>query len=419
MRSVIAQDSRATIARATIARATIARATIARATIARATIARATIARASVLFPLALLLPLTLSACDVQPETARHAFSWRESVRDMRDALLGSCSHNGTLYAVGGRSQYSGVYRLSGGRWRQEAARLDGKRLWACWAGPDEQIIAVGQSGTIFHHSREGWHKAELPEDLQNVTLYSVWGMQDGTAVAVGGGLNGPRDLAVILHYDGQDWTRADASRINTKTLRAVWGSSVDDYWAVGDVGEIAHFDGTGWTNVKSQVSDRLKAVYGTSANEVYAVGGTGRGVILRWNGSSWVLFDEIQDSLNTVWTQANNSLYVGGEDGFLSRYRRGNSLPLVDRKDANRSFPQLRVQSLSGFGSSVFAATSTIETDIDGEWRGAVLGLNRRFGGLVVVDPAPDAGAPPDAQPADAAVSDAGSDDATSDDAG
>ena len=373
---------------------------------------------APILLPLALLLPLTLAACDVQPETARHAFSWRESVRDMRDALLGSCSHNGTLFAVGGRSQRGAVYRLSGGRWRQEAARLDGKRLWACWAGPDEQIIAVGQSGTIFHHSREGWHKAELPEDVQNANLYSVWGMQDGTAVAVGGGLNGPRDLAVILQYDGQIWTRADASRVNTKTLRAVWGSSVDDYWAVGDLGEITHFDGTQWTNVNSQVSDRLKAVYGASASEVYAVGGTGRGVILRWNGSSWVSFDEMEDSLNTVWTQANNSLYVGGEDGFLSRYHRGNSLPLIDRKDTNRSFPQLRVQSLSGFGASVFAAASTIETDIDGEWRGAVLGLNRRFGGLVVVDPAPDAGASPDAQPADAGVSDAGAEDAASEDA-
>ncbi len=357
--------------------------------------------------------------CQNPPEEAANAFSWQESVSGMRDAMLGSCAFGGNLYAVGGVSSSAAVYRLSGGRWRQEAGTLSGERLWACWAGPSETVIAVGQSGTIYHHSKEGWFQAQLPEDVALATLYGVWGMPDGTAVAVGGGLIGPRALAVILHYDGQRWTRADASALETKTLNAVWGSSADNYWAVGNGGEIAHFDGQSWSRGTSQVTDKLNAIHGASRDEIYAVGGVGRGLVLRYNGSSWVLFDEPEASLRAVWTPpapSTRPLVVAGESGYFGRYRRGQALPQPSLFSSNTSHSDLRIQSLLGFGKAVFATASSNEVGEDGQWRGSVLGHGRSFAGLVVVDPSrpgPDAGMP------DAGMQDAGTQDAGTLDSG
>ena len=64
-------------------------------------------------------------------------------------------------------------------------------------------------------------------------------------------------------------------------TLTAVWGSSADDVYAVGDDGVILHSAdrGTTWQRLALEdSSDRdLKAVFGTGPDHVYIVGGDGR----------------------------------------------------------------------------------------------------------------------------------------------
>jgi hypothetical protein len=348
---------------------------------------------------LALSLTLASSACDEQPADLDPAFLWQESVTDMRDALLGNCISDDGIYAVGGRAQESAVYSWSSRRWEQVATNVQGERLWSCWAGRSNVAYAVGQAGTIFRHSAEGWRRDPVPESVKDATLYSVWGMPDGTAVAVGGSLPDPREKAVILHYDGESWTRADASNINTKTLRGVWGSSPDNYWAVGDEGEITHYDGSSWKPGNSQVEDRLYAIHGTGPNESYAVGGTGRGLILRYNGSSWIPFDEPADSLRTVWTAPGSNLYVGGDNGFVARYERREGLPSPTHLTTANPFPHLRVHHLDALGSSLMGAAATMQTGEDGDWRGAILSHGRSFGGPLFESPAPDAGIP-DAAP-------------------
>lgn len=352
--------------------------------------------------PLLLLAAsLTTGGCDEQPKVLNPGFHWQESVTDMRDALLGTCSFEGAAYAVGGLSDAGALYRWTSRRWLQEATNVQGERLWSCWAGRGQVVYAVGQGGTIFRHNGEGWRRDLVPESVQEADLFSVWGMPDGTAVAVGG-LGDPTETAVILHFDGQTWTRADASYVRTKTLRGVWGSSADNYFAVGDDGVIAHFDGNAWEPSNSQVSDRLYAIHGIGPNESYVVGGTG--IVLRWNGSSWIAFDKLPESLRTVWTGPGLDLYVGGDNGFVARYDRLHDLPEPERVVSANPFPHLRVHDLVGLGSSVLGAAATIITGDDGEWRGSVVGHGRSFAGPVFESAAPDA-AVPDAGPPDAST--------------
>ena len=68
-----------------------------------------------------------------------------------------------------------------------------------------------------------------------------------------------------------------------TGNLKAVWGSSSADIWAVGDAGLVLHYDGQTWSRVK--------------------VAGQG----LR------------RPNLTTVWVAAPGHVWVGGEGVILS----------------------------------------------------------------------------------------------------
>ncbi len=289
---------------------------------------------------------------------------------------------------------------------------LSGQRLWSCWSGPRDLLFAVGQEGAIFRRNSEGWHQDYLPESLRGADLYGVWGMLDGTAVAVGGGLTDPQENAVVAFFDGQSWERVFVPALETRTLRSVWASGPSDIWAVGDDGTIIHFDGDAWRPSTSGVSDRLFGIYGSGPGDIYAVGGSGRGVILRWNGSSWQEFDTGEALLRAVVTSPGGPLVVAGDSGYVARYGRVDGLPRPENITEAAPFPELRVNTLVGLGSAVMGAASTMQIDDEtGDWLGSVVGYGRSFSGTIVESARPDAGVvePPDAGPIDAELSDAG----------
>ncbi len=364
--------------------------------------------RKSIATLIALAGAMTAPACDTQPANLNPRFQWQEAVPDLTDALLGGCSFGNVSYAVGGVTKEGALYRWTGRRWLQEATNVHGARLSACWAGPRSSVFAVGDKGTIFHHTAEGWHLDPVPSSALEAKLYGVWGMADGTAVAVGGGLGDSTEIPVILHYDGESWQSADASAILTKNLRAIWGSSPDNYFAVGDDGTIARFDGNNWRPSKSQIPDRLYGIYGNGPNEIYAVGGNGRGLVLRWNGSSWVSFHETTESLRTVWTSPGNHLYIAGENGFVGRYDRLGDLPDPESVVTATPFVHLRINALVGVGSGIFGSAATMLTGDNGESSGAIVGHLRSFSGPVFESSAPDADLPDAAGPVDAGIPDA-----------
>ena len=69
-------------------------------------------------------------------------------------------------------------------------------------------------------------------------------------------------------------------------TLNGVALVSQNDTWAVGEGGDIYHWDGTDWSSVASPTTNTLNAVSLASATDGWAVGE--HGTILHWNGAVW-----------------------------------------------------------------------------------------------------------------------------------
>ena len=76
----------------------------------------------------------------------------------------------------------------------------------------------------------------------------------------------------------------------SSMTLRAVWGSSKSDVFAVGDNGTILHFDGSRWRPMSSGTTEHLHGVSGTAPDDVYA--GGDNGTALRYDGFKWKKLD-------------------------------------------------------------------------------------------------------------------------------
>jgi hypothetical protein len=102
--------------------------------------------------------------------------------------------------------------------------------------------------------------------------------------------------------------------------LRAIWGSSPSEVFAVGDSGTVLHFDGTSWTKLDFPFGNvSLIDVHGSSASDVYAVGG---GQLYRYDGAVWSAFVPQPGAPGplTVWSISPNEIICAG-NGFMKHW--------------------------------------------------------------------------------------------------
>ena len=103
-----------------------------------------------------------------------------------------------------------------------------------------------------------------------------------------------------------------------------IWASSPSDIFAVGydglgSHGVIFHYNGSGWTDMKHPLQNRVNGVFGTSRNNVYAVGEHGK--IAHYDGSSWAVVYDHSVDLTDGWASTSDTLFVVGEGGAIFRY--------------------------------------------------------------------------------------------------
>src|SRR3954463_3386112 len=84
------------------------------------------------------------------------------------------------------------------------------------------------------------------------------------------------------------EWVRANAGA--EVTFDAVHGTGPNDIWVVGDLGTIAHFNGTAWSIAPPLTSAHLRAVAAASATDVWAFGDSG--LALHFDGKAWSRVD-------------------------------------------------------------------------------------------------------------------------------
>jgi hypothetical protein len=71
-----------------------------------------------------------------------------------------------------------------------------------------------------------------------------------------------------------------------SRRLRAIWGTSASDIFAVGDSGTALRYDGLTWQALPTATTRDLRALWGRGPTDVYAVGDSG--TVLRYDGSGW-----------------------------------------------------------------------------------------------------------------------------------
>jgi hypothetical protein len=153
--------------------------------------------------------------------------------------------------------------------------------------------------------STDGWEwQNPLP---QGNDLCAIWGSSPEDVFAVGEG-------GTILHYDGDSWSAMSSPTM--AGLCGVWGSSSNDVFAVGGYfggNNIFHYDGDSWSEMSSPTTSGLLDVWGSSSNDVFAVGSNG--AILHYDGNSWsVMSSSATDSpLWGVWGSAPNDVFAVG----------------------------------------------------------------------------------------------------------
>jgi hypothetical protein len=140
--------------------------------------------------------------------------------------------------------------------------------------------------------------------------LRATFSRSTNDVVAVG-------DSGEVQHYDGTAWNReASGTKAN---LHAVWGTDASVF-AVGDDGTIVYFDGNSWHQQPSQTTQSLYAVWGTTASDVFAVGAGG--TILHYDGAAWT--PQVSGSTRTlrgVWGSAANAVLAVGDSSTILQY--------------------------------------------------------------------------------------------------
>lgn len=99
--------------------------------------------------------------------------------------------------------------------------------------------------------------------------------------------------------------------------FNAVWQSSINDVWVVGQGGLILNRTPEGWRSIYSTVSADLYSVAGTNANDVWVVGGNGS--ILHWDGKTITKTDPPTDraseSFAHVWALSSSEVWATSFD--------------------------------------------------------------------------------------------------------
>ncbi len=255
--------------------------------------------------------------------------------------IWGSASD--TVYIVGDRGE---IYNYDGSAWSRLTSP-NGNRFRDVWGTAADDIYAVGDKGTIVHYDGSSWDNMTAPANTP--TLQEVWGTAWDNIYAVGGSSKSDPDgsyEAVIIHYDGSTWT-TQWTGVEAQKLKAVWGSSETDIYAVGDYGTILHTaDGTNWSEVLHGITydGEIRSMWGSSATDIFAAGDYT--TIFHYDGTGWSdVSSDIDNStgevpgnlkLHGMWgvvTGTGSKVYtVGGDIGTILLNDRTSSLvELVD----------------------------------------------------------------------------------------
>ncbi len=123
------------------------------------------------------------------------------------------------------------------------------------------------------------WRAVDSPNtEALNNYLYGIDAVTADDVWAVGGtDQSGPPYATLVEHWDGRSWTIVPEASV-TGVLYAVAEPAPNDVWAVGTTdypghGLIEHWDGTSWTTTVLDPDALLRGIAAVSASDIWTVG--------------------------------------------------------------------------------------------------------------------------------------------------
>jgi hypothetical protein len=209
---------------------------------------------------------------------------WQLLASELPSALLSVSARSPTdVFAVGadkGRGPL--VLHFDGKRWRELSTGQHGD-LWWVQAMPGGPALMAGASGTVLRYDGARFERMGTP-GLGRQTVYGVWGTSGDDFYAVGSAAG--RNGFIWHHHDGAfeaETLPNDLPRVAGGELPGffkVFGVG-DEVWVCGAGGAILHRKGSApFAVCPAATKDTLFTVHG-AGGRLIAVGGSGNGVVL------------------------------------------------------------------------------------------------------------------------------------------
>jgi hypothetical protein len=195
---------------------------------------------------------------------------------------------------------------------------------------PSGEGWAVGERGVILHRNGDEWTRTDSPVDL---TLRRVFALasNDAWALADENYPIGPGEVRTrtrLLHWNGSVWTTfsnpeslgfiVDLSFVSTKIAGGI--AFLDD--GSGPVYHLIQWNGINWSLAAG--APALAAIRMIAADDGWAVGAAG--AILHWDGKTWTAVESPTDmDLDEVIFTSADSGWAAGNGGVILRYALGD----------------------------------------------------------------------------------------------
>ncbi len=223
------------------------------------------------------------------------------------------------------------VFRVQGGTAQPYQFGLDmGGPLHSSWGTSSSNMYSVGDYGTILHFDGSTWTK------MQSGTtkgIGTIWGTSNTNIWA--SGFNPHTAESVLLHYNGVSWSTIDLSRLGTFGVGA---NALNSCWVCDSAGHSVivasgssfyrETDNGAWRSDSGHVPNSLGSgsfiglfnVTGNNANDF--MGGGDGGLIIHWNGVTFLRFESLYSPndqtylTNAMSMKANTACVVGAKSG-------------------------------------------------------------------------------------------------------
>jgi hypothetical protein len=187
-----------------------------------------------------------------------------------------------------------------------------------------------------------GMHSSSEIKDIAIIDESNIWCVGE---IYMNDSLGNPEPSCYnAVHWDGNNWelkriyTYSSCNPVDYAPLKAIWAFSENNI-AVTSGGSIGWFDGN--TNradcgIRSILTGSINKLWGSSSNDLYAVGNNGN--IAHYNGQSWSKIESGTDlNINDIWGISDGN---GGFNKYLAAYN------AMLKLDANKNLSRIEAES-------------------------------------------------------------------------